>query len=812
MAGSGYQVTPHLVRRGDGQILQVTPLLAAIVEAIDGDRDLDAIADQVERTHGRPVHPDDIGQLIDAKLRPLGLLVRSDGSDPVVRRANPLLGLRGRVVLTSARRTRQLTGPFLWLFRPAVVGGVLVAFAAVSAWALLHHGLGPAVDDAMADPALLLLLIALILASGAFHEVGHATACRYGGADPGVMGAAVYLVWPAFYTDVTDSYRLSRAGRLRVDLGGLYFNAVFTVLTGAAWAITGQEALLILVPVQLLQMVRQLLPIVRFDGYHILADLVGVPDLFNRIRPTLARAIPWRRDATPNPLKPWAQAVVVAWVVLVVPVLVVSFGLLAWNLPAIVTGSLQALDAQSQLLANNVDAGRVAASLLGLVAMATVAFVPLSALYLTVRLARRSGARFWRVTEGRPMLRSATLAVLAVGLLAAGPGLLPSIPDEGTGDLAGAGQQLLDGEVVELAAAGPARPTALPMPEPDDVDPLDADGQLRTTSETGFGEQWWMPTASAGTTAQVAPADTDPAPAEGEVRDPWPFGFDRPAAPGAGDNQALAVNTVDDTGRFAMDTSIDWESDGSMHNANEAYALASCRRCATVAVAFQIVAATTPTASAVPRNVAVAHNLDCEACRTTAVAVQLAVTLDEEPSPTAKAQLRRIVADLEARRGAYRTAAPDVIRAELLAAKAAALEVLAPWLLEVEDTDDGTAVADETDEADGTEEGDPEVGGDPGAETNEEPLAAEGDTTIEDTGNTSESADTPEGDPAASETDATDGTDGTAGSDGTTADTSDGTTTSTTGSGEGSTSTETADDGSVTSDGYETDGTGQTTA
>ena len=39
------------------------------------------------------------------------------------------------------------------------------------------------------------------------------------------MGTGLYLVWPAFYTDVTDSYRLGRAGRLRTDLGGLYFNA-----------------------------------------------------------------------------------------------------------------------------------------------------------------------------------------------------------------------------------------------------------------------------------------------------------------------------------------------------------------------------------------------------------------------------------------------------------------------------------------------------------------------------------------------------------------------------------------------------------
>ena len=40
------------------------------------------------------------------------------------------------------------------------------------------------------------------------------------------MGFGFYLFWPAFYTDVTDSYRLGRGGRVRTDLGGLYFNAL----------------------------------------------------------------------------------------------------------------------------------------------------------------------------------------------------------------------------------------------------------------------------------------------------------------------------------------------------------------------------------------------------------------------------------------------------------------------------------------------------------------------------------------------------------------------------------------------------------
>ena len=82
----------------------------------------------------------------------------------------------------------------------------------------------------------------------AFHEFGHASACRYGGARPGVMGVGFYLVYPAFYCDVTDAYRLNRAGRLRTDLGGVYFNGIFALLAGAVYFATGQEAALLAAP------------------------------------------------------------------------------------------------------------------------------------------------------------------------------------------------------------------------------------------------------------------------------------------------------------------------------------------------------------------------------------------------------------------------------------------------------------------------------------------------------------------------------------------------------------------------------------
>ena len=184
-------------------------------------------------------------------------------------------------------------------------------------WVLFVKGLGSAAHEAFDKPGLLMLVFVVTVLSAGFHEFGHAAAARRGGSTPGAMGAGIYLVWPAFYTDVTDSYRLGRGGRLRTDLGGLYFNAIVALVDDRAsggpadttrccswsrrrscrWSVSSPR-------------------LVRFDGYHVLADLTGVPDLFHRIKPTLLGVLPWRwRDPEATALKPWARAVVTIWVV-----------------------------------------------------------------------------------------------------------------------------------------------------------------------------------------------------------------------------------------------------------------------------------------------------------------------------------------------------------------------------------------------------------------------------------------------------------------------------------------------------------------
>ena len=109
---------------------------------------------------------------------------------------------------------------------------------------------------------------------------------------------------------MTEAYRLDRAGRLRTDLGGVYFNGIFALAAGAGYFATGQEAFLLVVFVQHMVVLQQLLPLLRFDGYYVLSDLTGVPDILSRIKPIFRSLVPWRRnEPRVDELKPWVRFV-----------------------------------------------------------------------------------------------------------------------------------------------------------------------------------------------------------------------------------------------------------------------------------------------------------------------------------------------------------------------------------------------------------------------------------------------------------------------------------------------------------------------
>jgi putative peptide zinc metalloprotease protein len=404
--GSGYREPPLMVRRSDNQLIQLPPLLYLVAERLDGSHDAETIGAEVGKQVGRGLAGEDVGYLIEEKLVPLGIVETPAAQEQELETVDPLLALRLRKGVIPERVVGALARVFAPLFWPPILLSGVVGFVVFDLWLFFTHGLAAGAREALYRPGLLLMTLGMVVLAAFFHELGHAAACHYGGARPGVMGVGLYIVWPAFYTDVTDAYRLSRGGRLRTDLGGVYFNALFVLALGGVYAVTGLESFLLVALLVQFEMVHQMLPFLRLDGYYVVADLVGVPDLFQRIRPILESFIPWRRsDPRVAELKPWVRFVVTGWVLVVVPIIVMQMLLIVTVAPRLVATAWDSIRSTWTSMAAAFSAGHVLEGLGGIVQLLLLVLPLAGIVYLFWML----GVRFlrgWRATKGRPAARS----------------------------------------------------------------------------------------------------------------------------------------------------------------------------------------------------------------------------------------------------------------------------------------------------------------------------------------------------------------------------------------------------------------------
>src|SRR5687767_1220193 len=332
--GSAFKEPPRMARRADGQIVQLPPMLHLIAARLDGQSTYERLAADLTPVLERQLEPDDVRFLVEEKLAPLGI-VAVEGEQPSSK-ADPMLALRLRTALVPARFVNAATAIFRPLFLPPVLLLLLGAFIAFDVWLFWIHGVAQPVRTSLYQPATLLMLFGFVVLAAAFHEFGHAAGSRYGGAPPGAMGFGIYIVWPAFYTDISESHTLGRGGRLRADLGGVYFHSLFILGLAAAYLSTRFEPLLLVAVILQVEVVRQMLPLLRFDGYYVLSDLVGIPDLFQRLKAILLSLIPWRKpDPKVSELKPWARIVVSVWVLMVVLTLGFYLSMMAIAAPRI---------------------------------------------------------------------------------------------------------------------------------------------------------------------------------------------------------------------------------------------------------------------------------------------------------------------------------------------------------------------------------------------------------------------------------------------------------------------------------------------
>jgi len=209
----------------------------------------------------------------------------------LLRRVEMLIGTLFFFRIPLCHPDRVLTGLGEWLFpvlgRRVLAGFILTAVLGlalvVRQWDQFLDGVRPAANIGGAAS-----FIAAIVLAKAVHELGHALAAKRLGCAVPTMGIALMFGAPLLYTDLSDTWRLSRRrDRLLVASGGILAELGLAALATWGWLILPDgpargACLFLATAAWLATLVINANPFLRFDGYFILSDLLGLPNLQER--------------------------------------------------------------------------------------------------------------------------------------------------------------------------------------------------------------------------------------------------------------------------------------------------------------------------------------------------------------------------------------------------------------------------------------------------------------------------------------------------------------------------------------------------
>ncbi|MGD9363461.1 MAG: hypothetical protein PVH85_31650, partial [Desulfobacterales bacterium] len=143
---------------------------------------------------------------------------------------------------------------------------------------------------------LALLYLGLLLVK-ALHEFGHTLVCKRFGGEVHTMGIMLIVFAPLPYMDATSSWGFrNRRQRILVAVSGMLFEFFAASCAALIWANSGPGAIHslafnMMVVASISTLVFNANPLLRFDGYYILSDLLDIPNLQSRAQAQLRHMV-----------------------------------------------------------------------------------------------------------------------------------------------------------------------------------------------------------------------------------------------------------------------------------------------------------------------------------------------------------------------------------------------------------------------------------------------------------------------------------------------------------------------------------------
>jgi putative peptide zinc metalloprotease protein len=263
-----------------------------IAGRLDGETPIEVIRRDTEEKFGVSLPPATCTRFLDS-LRRCGLLEHGQ-SAAHTRRApggkrvfGQLLYLRLKA-FDPDRLFNRLTGSVRHFFTPAFIAGsaglILLALAvAAGNWGSVRHEL----SGLYRFDALVRAWVA-ILAVTTLHEFAHGLTCKHFGGEVHDMGFLLIYFQPAFYCNVSEAWLLpKKSQRLWVTFAGAYFELFIWAMATLVWRLTEPGTAvhwvaLIVTATSAIKSFFNLNPLIKLDGYYLLSDYLGIPNLRSR--------------------------------------------------------------------------------------------------------------------------------------------------------------------------------------------------------------------------------------------------------------------------------------------------------------------------------------------------------------------------------------------------------------------------------------------------------------------------------------------------------------------------------------------------
>ncbi len=195
-------------------------------------------------------------------------------------------------VFDPDRILNWMYGYLWWIFTPLFFTLSVTLMLAAVFQVLVHFGTFyekiPRYQEFFAAHNLLYMWISLGVVK-VIHEFGHGLSCKAYGGESHEMGILLMCFSPALYCNVTDAWTVSdKWKRIIISFAGIYVELVIAAIATFVWwytphlATVNNIAMAVMVLCSVSTVFFNANPLMRFDGYYMLADWLEIPNLRDR--------------------------------------------------------------------------------------------------------------------------------------------------------------------------------------------------------------------------------------------------------------------------------------------------------------------------------------------------------------------------------------------------------------------------------------------------------------------------------------------------------------------------------------------------